>query len=198
MEPIHPFRAEIDSVRRLGAAFADQVEQVADDHWGRSTPCRGWAVRDLVAHVASIVGGLEALATGAPLPPAIPAAEVSSGFHTAARMRQDLATGVRAWRLEHLASYRDFPWGRTPAVRALQFTAVELAGHGWDLMVAIGAAPSFCDHDLEAVIVTATHLIPQVARSGLFDPPASVPTTAPVIDRMAAATGRPVTIPSQT
>lgn len=197
MELNQTFAAAIDIVCRLGTGFAGQVEEVSDERWDRSTPCSGWTVRDLVAHVASIVGDLEALASGAPLPPAVPAAEVRCGAHVAAGIRKDLASGLGVWRFVDLEDDRDFPWGRTPAVRALQFTAVELAGHGWDLMVATGVAPAFRDCDLEAVLATAVDVLPEFARPGLFNPPVLAPSSVRVIDRMAAAMGRSPVIPSE-
>jgi uncharacterized protein (TIGR03086 family) len=194
MERNQTFATAIDIVCRLGTGFAGQVEAVSDDRWERSTPCSGWAVRDLVAHVVSIVGGLESLATGTQLPPAVPRAEVRRGAHVAAGIRTELAAGLDAWRLVDLEDDRDFPWGRTPAVRALQFTAVELAGHGWDLMAATGLVPAFRDDDLEAVLATAVDVLPEVARPGLFDPPVRAPGHVTVFDRMAAALGRSLLI----
>lgn len=188
----HPYRIQIDRVQRTGTAFADQVRQINDDQWDRPTPCEDWTVRELVAHVASIVADLESLALGEPLPPTIPAGELRSGPDVARRIGAALDTGVAEWHRVHLAQSRDFPWGRTPAVRALQFTTVELAGHGWDLMVATGSRPSFRADDLEAVIDVARRHLPAVARPGLFGAATPVRRSAPPFDRVAAALGRPV------
>lgn len=197
MHTVHPYRAEIDRLHRLGAAFADQLEHVRDDQWDRATPCPEWAVRDLVAHVSSIVRDLESRAFGAPPPPAVPATSLRSGPHAARDLRRSLASGIRAWRSVHLASQRDFPWGRTPAVRMPQFSAVEVATHGWDLMTATGVTPSFRADDLEAVIDIFVRHVTDAARPGLFAAPVPIPETATVFDRLAAATGRPVTISAE-
>ncbi|MFA9565292.1 MAG: maleylpyruvate isomerase family mycothiol-dependent enzyme, partial [Acidimicrobiales bacterium] len=40
--------------------FADVVEGLTDDDWGRTTDCEGWTVRDLVGHM---VGAMRAAAS---------------------------------------------------------------------------------------------------------------------------------------
>lgn len=50
----------IELARTAYGTFADVVEQLGDDDWGRPTDCEGWTVRDLVGHV---VGAMRAAAS---------------------------------------------------------------------------------------------------------------------------------------
>lgn len=194
MSPRHPYRAEIERVARTGAALADQVEHLTADDWARPTPCPGWTVRHLVAHTASIVCDLRHLALQEPLPPALRDADLVHGPAVADRIRSALATGLPPWEQVHLAALQRFPWGTTPAVRALQFTAIEIVGHGWDLAVATGVPIDIRDDDAEALIDVAHRYLPAAAGAGLFETAQLAPPGAPPLDRLAAALGRHVDI----
>lgn len=191
----HPYRSDVDRLHRTGEAFARLVEQVGDDQWELPTSCREWSVRDLVAHVASIAEDLCPLALGEPVPAPVDASGVRSGVVVAGRIRRSVEAGVRHWRSLHLSEPRAFPWGITPAVRAVQFSVVEFTGHGWDLATATTGASTatFRDDDLEAAIDVALRHLPGAAPPGLFDPPAPRPG-APVFDGLAAVLGRRVAV----
>jgi uncharacterized protein (TIGR03086 family) len=191
----HPYHEDVDRLDRTGEAFAWLVEQIGDDQWDLPTPCREWSVRDLVAHVASIAEDLVPLALGDPLPAPVDASGLRSGMVVAGGIRRAVEAGVRQWRGLHLSEPRVFPWGTTPAVRAVQFTVVEFTGHGWDLATATGGASTatFEDDDVEAAIDVALRHLPGAARPGLFDPPAPR-AGASVFDGLAAVLGRRVAV----
>lgn len=190
----HPYRAEIARVARTGAALADQVEHLATGDWARPTPCPQWTVRRLVGHTVSIICDLGALAREESLPPALGDTQFVDGPAVAERIRSALDTGLRPWDQVHLSALRQFPWGTTPAVRALQFTAIEIVGHGWDLAIATGVPVDIRDDDSEALIGVAHRHLPAAAGSGLFDAARLPPASAPALDRLAAALGRHVDI----
>lgn len=177
-------------LQRAGAAFSDLVGRIPPRAWRLPTPCPGWDVTQVVVHTASIAESLVPLATGNRLPPPIDPGELGSPGHTAARVAVAISRGVDAWGSVDLDEIRTFPWGRTPAVRALEFTMVELVGHGWDLGEATGV-PLVLDDDVVAATaaVVATHL-PHAARPGLFDEPTPAPPDAAPMDRLAALIGR--------
>jgi uncharacterized protein (TIGR03086 family) len=191
----HPYRRDVDRLHRTGEAFAWLVEQMGDDQWDLPTPCREWSVGDLVAHVASIAEDLVPLALGEPLPSPVDASGLRSGVVVAGRIRRAVEAGVRQWRSLHLSEPRAFPWGTTPAVRAVQFSVVEFTGHGWDLATAMtgACAVTFRDDDVEAAIDVALRHLPGAARPGLFDPPAPR-AGASLFDGLAAVLGRRVAV----
>jgi uncharacterized protein (TIGR03086 family) len=192
----HPYQAEIQRVERTGSALADQVAQLAADDWIQPTPCQGWDVRQLVGHVGSIVCDLEALASGEPLPPPLRDAQLTAAPAVAETIRDGLERGIVAWRRTPLAVDRAFPWGTTPAVRALQFTAVEIVVHAWDLAAATGIPATVRDDDAEALDVVARWHLPEAARPGLFDAPVPAPAGAGPLDRLVAVLGRRIDVPA--
>jgi uncharacterized protein (TIGR03086 family) len=166
------------------------------DHtqWDAATPCDSWSVADLVAQVASIVKNLPALARGEVTPPPIDPRDLRAGARAADHIRAGLDTGVRAWSV-HLSELRTFPWGVTPAVRAVQFTIVELTGHGWDLAMATSASAVYGDDDLEAAVDIARRHMGAFRRPTVFGLPLPPPPGASAFDTLAAFLGRQLSIP---
>ncbi|MFG3530401.1 TIGR03086 family metal-binding protein [Streptomyces sp. NPDC047917] len=59
--------ASVSVSERHGEAlrlFTDRVQAVREDQWSAPTPCAGWAVRDLVAHLTSEQLWVPPLVTG--------------------------------------------------------------------------------------------------------------------------------------
>jgi uncharacterized protein (TIGR03086 family) len=170
------------------------VTAIDDEQLGLPTPCPGLSVADLLDHLAGLSlaftqaatkqtppGGNEAAFDGARLDPAwrtaIPAALDRLGA---------------AW--ADPAAYAGMTMAgpvEMPAEVAVLVALDEVVVHGWDLARATGRpyAPD------DAVVLPCLSFaegfaVPEGAGDGPFGPPVAVPADAPVLDRLAGATGR--------
>ncbi|MCT2587899.1 TIGR03086 family metal-binding protein [Actinophytocola gossypii] len=152
---------------------------------GLPTPCRGWPLRVLVAHVDDALLALHEAADLGRVrlePPEDPADPVS-----AARERARLVLG--AWSRPSRASVSV---AGTDLAADLLTTAgaVEVAVHGWDVARALGR-----DHPLPAALAAellelSPALVTDVDRPSRFAPPIPLPRGAPPGDRLLAFLGR--------
>jgi len=175
-------------------ATAAVVAGVRDDQLDHPTPCPAYTVADLLDHVNGLSsaftsaarkerpeGGGDPSADGSRLPDdwrdAIPAA--LTGLAEAWRDPSAFEGMTQAGPVE-------LP-GDVAAMVALN----EVVVHGWDVAVATGQP-----YDPDPVAVTAclgfveTFDAPADDDGGLFGPAVVVPSEAPVLDRLAGATGR--------
>lgn len=180
--------AVTEAIRRYDAchtAMLAALDAVGDEDLDRATPCPEWDLRRLVEHVSDVAHALARLArTGVltldPAPGAEPGDPVT-------RARSELR---QAARVIHEAADSDDADTREHAVSAAQSGAVELAGHGWDVTTALGAAPTLPDPDAECVLALATGLLVDAPRGSHFGPPILADRTRTVADDLAAFLGR--------
>ncbi len=172
--------------------FDDRLQKVADDQWGLPTPCTEWDVRSLVAHVVDeqrwvpylLAGGTVAAAgdrfAGDPL-----GSDPKQAWDDARDAARDAFNAPRALD-RHVSvssghmSARDYLWQMT----------VDLTVHAWDLARAVG-----CDDRLDAELVRriwagAEKDLDDMAASGLFGRPVTVPAGADLQARALAMFGR--------
>ena len=135
--------------RRTVESWNDQVRRVGDDQWDLPTPCTDWTVRDLVNHVTG-----EDLWT-VPLVEGSTIEEVGDRFDgdvlgdepgdTALGAADDAAAAV-AERLPAGGTVH-LSYGEERLEEYVSQLAADHLVHGWDLAVAVGAAPRL-DPDL--------------------------------------------------
>jgi uncharacterized protein (TIGR03086 family) len=175
------------------AEFDARVRQIGDDQWQAATPDDGWAVRDLVNHVAGedlwappLLAGSTIAEVGDRFDGDVLGADPKAAWSTAS------ALAVRAVReqgaldrIVHL-SFGDFP-GRE---YAMQLFADHLI-HAWDLARAIGADERL-DAGLAASCATWFDAVEDAYRSaGAIAARPPVPADADAQTMLLARFGRP-------
>lgn len=175
--------------RQATEAFGEKVRAVRDDQWDDPTPCTGWTVRDLVAHLVDEHQWAPALLAGSrvhevgPLPGA--GDDPRSAYDEAARGAVEAAAEVDLDASVHLS------YGEAPARHYLAEMTDDLVVHGWDLARALGVDDGADPALVEQVLAWAE---PRFAdRTGLeelFAPPVAVAADADPLTRLLAITGR--------
>lgn len=185
-----PF-AELTHFVQAAGAVDNVLTGVAGDQWSTSTPCAPWTVGDVTEHLI----------------------EVNHSF--ASQLRPDdgsaspTEAGPRADRLgspdELLARYRSSteelrralactaqPDGQlpTPLRVRLALRVADLVIHGWDIATSTGGCVRIDDDLAHEVLAFADSRRGALQRGGQFAPPQPVDLTAPVLDRLAALSGR--------
>lgn len=156
-------------------ATASLVADVTDDRLDAPTPCAGYAVRDLVAHLDQVACGADA---PEPLGPGW-RAEVPAHLDALAAGWADPA----AWAGTGPLDLPNAVWGR--------IVLTEMVVHGWDLARATGRPFGLDDGpSLRACLDHVAEFVPNAPVPQLWGPPAAVADGAPLIDRIVAITGR--------
>ncbi|WP_433193373.1 maleylpyruvate isomerase family mycothiol-dependent enzyme [Nocardia sp. CA-107356] len=150
------------------------------------TPCRGWNLRMLLAHVDESIATLrEGLAGGrVRITPGPPRPSCAGTLHIRSR-----AMGLLSdWANEHPG--RVVIYGEPmPAALLGTLGALELTVHAWDLTATGPDAPPIPDRLARELLTVAPELVPIADRWPLFGPPIEPPTAAPG-DRLLAYLGR--------
>jgi uncharacterized protein (TIGR03086 family) len=173
------------------------VQQLSTADLGRSTPCAGWNLGDLLAHMTAQHHGFAAAATGHGADP------------DAWQPRPSAADPVRAYDmaaekvLEAFASddvlEREFalPEGSTvhtvPGRMAIGFHLVDYVAHGWDVARSLGLAWDLPDEVLRAALPIAQGVpddATRLAPGAAFAPRRPEPTNDDLLGRILAALGR--------
>jgi uncharacterized protein (TIGR03086 family) len=191
--------ATVDELARLDAAAVRASVEVAagvrEADLGRATPCAGWTVADLLAHMTVQHEGFAAAAMGADgdlsrwQPQAYETAEALVAAYAAAANQVIEAFGVadRAFILPEVS----IP-GPIPARQAIRFHLVDYVVHGWDLARSLGLG-----WDLEPDVLDAALDIARIVPDGearerpgaAFAPRLEVPATTP-LDQILILLGR--------
>ncbi len=184
--------------RALASAGA-LVGRVRAEQMNAPTPCEGWDVRALLAH---LVGGnrrYAALAQGGtplrrdhgpgtsrPTPDEILVPDPTGAYRESAEELRE------AWRApDRLDQLYDLPFGRLPGRSALAIHLLETVAHGWDLARATGQEPQFDPEVVQAAWSVARRSLSGDRPSGSPFAPAVEPAEgATEIDRLAAFLGR--------
>ncbi|MEV5612630.1 TIGR03086 family metal-binding protein [Streptomyces sp. NPDC052225] len=174
------------------------VGLVGADDWGRDTPCAGWSIRRLVAHMTAQHRGFAAAARGrGEDPEAWREAEAGAAAH------RDAALDVLAAFAEPALAKREFtlpelrpgpgPGGGWPARIAVGFHLVDYAVHAWDVAAALGAPVELPEPVAAAALKVALRVPTGADARGpgaAFAPSAAVPPDASALDRTLAVLGR--------
>jgi uncharacterized protein (TIGR03086 family) len=177
--PLEQFEALIPAYERLTAA----VDAVA---LGRSTPCEGWVVRDVLEHVNGGARMFTAAFDGGPVrdrelgdEPVVVVGEALHGFDEAIRVPGALDQTV------------DSPFGAMPGDAFARLAALDLLMHLWDLAQATDQPLDVPDAVVASVDGFARlALSDDLRRPGLFGAEVAAPPTASPVDALAAFTGR--------
>ncbi|MBW8486471.1 TIGR03086 family metal-binding protein [Actinomadura parmotrematis] len=164
-----------------GTALVDQAVGYAllamaglrADALARATPCRGWDLGTLCAHLAESLVILRETVTGTP----------------AVRACRPGRDPVAACRTEALRLARAWPAGGDGARPLAAVAATEVAVHGWDIARSLGACRPMPDGLAERLLRAAPALVGG-GRAGLFAPPVAWPPDAPPGERLLALLGR--------
>lgn len=173
-------------------AFGARLEVVPTDGWDAPTPCQGWSVQDLVAHVVDEERWVPSLLTGEP-----------SEHHSGDRPGDGLdADPVAAWRqaatdvrnaigdpgVVHV-TVRLASGETTGATLLLEVFADHLI-HTWDLARAIGADERLDADLVEACATWFDEHEREWRENGEIGPSAAVPEGADAQARLLARFGR--------
>jgi len=156
--------AALDRHRRAVEGSVAVVERVAPSDLARPTPCAGWTLADLLAHMvvqhegfaAAARGEVTGLADWAPRPVG---ADVVAVYRTAASGVVDAFSACDADAELWLPEVRD---GRgIPAPTALGFHLVDYVVHAWDVAASLGLSGSFApDDDVAAHALEVARQVP--------------------------------------
>lgn len=176
--------SEEDPVIDLKPACAEMallLSAVTDERLADPTPCAGYTVGGLIAHIDEVAR---------PFAPAGSAdgdgengsrADVIAHVHALGDAWDDPA----AWRGTTAAAGVELPnevWGK--------IALTELVVHGWDLAQAIGRPFDLPEDTLRACLDHVTRFVPNAPIPELWGPPVPVPTTASTLQKIIATTGR--------
>jgi len=154
--------------------------------------CTEWTVRDVLNHVVSEQFWVPHLLAGETL------AEVGHRYDGDVLGTDPLAAWTsastaarRAW-LEPGATGRQvhLSFGQAEAAEYGWQLTGDLAVHGWDIAVGIGAPQQIRDDLAEQLITRFAPQLDMWQLIGLFNPPVPIPDTAHAADRLVALMGR--------
>lgn len=185
----------VQAYRIAANGFDRVIGQVPAPAWDAATPCTEWTARDLVNHVVAEqlwaphllrgetleqvgdrydgdVVGADPVAAWTPASNAAVAAFDAPG---AMDQRVHVTFGV--------IDAEEYAWQMT----------TDLAVHGWDLAVAVGAPPPVsAELAVELLGIVEQFVDPgSTGHDGIFAPPQPVAADAPAVDRLVAQLGRP-------
>lgn len=182
----------MEQLHRARSEFERRLAEVRTDHLALPTPCSGWTVRDLLAHV---IGGdyayIELLHGGS--------AEQCRSLLGSFQIGDDPLEQFRCSAAGMIAAFREpgtlertvqHPMGELSARQLLGMRVSEWAIHGWDLARALNIGDSLDAELIESIYARLAPRGDALARTGYFQPPAGVPDTAPTQDRLLDLLGR--------
>ena len=162
----------------------------------RPTPCIGWTLRQLLAHMVGQNYGFAAAADGKRHDRAVfadrPVGDQPAAEYATSALRVIEAFGVPAL-IEGSMYLPEVRTGVTvPAPIAIGFHLVDYVAHGWDVARTVGIAAEFGEDALQLAL-TAAQAVPAEAKTLDDQTPfrPSVPTiSTSLLDRILAALGR--------
>jgi uncharacterized protein (TIGR03086 family) len=186
--------------RRTMATATAIVERVRADRLQSPTPCAGWDLSQLLAHMIGQNYGFASAARGEEFDPSVWADRPVSGEPGGAFAASAQAV-VEAFAGDGAAERR---WpilvgadgsASVPGRQAMGFHFIDYVVHGWDVAVSIGEPPEalFEDDILEAVLPLAEEVpLEGPTRSGPYAPfaPAVDAAGSGKLDRLLAVLGR--------
>ncbi len=187
----------VDLDARVVRATVGVVSRVGSADLGRPTPCAGWALGELLAHMTAQHDGWTAAAAGngADLsrwqpgpPPADPARE-----YAAAAGRVLAAFGADGVLDREFALPELSPLLRFPAAQAISFHFIDYLVHGWDVARSLGVDYE-PEPDVLAAAVPVARAVPdgELRRQGVvpFAPGIALGGDAGLLDQIVAMLGR--------
>ncbi|MFE2296814.1 TIGR03086 family metal-binding protein [Streptomyces sp. NPDC059445] len=188
--------ADIVELDRIAVQEALRVVDLAEPaDWDRDTPCAGWDLRRLVAHMTAQHLGFAAAARGAGLEAAH--WREPQDMDEPARVHRAAATAVLAAFAEPGTTEREFALpelgGSFPGRQAVRFHLVDYVVHAWDVAATLGVGVKLPDDVLAAALATARRVPtdPTVRGPGnAFAPALDVPDGSDPLDATLRLLGR--------
>jgi len=171
------------------------VRQVGRTDLDRPTPCAGWTLGDLLAHMTAQHRGFAAAAAGRGHDLAHWAVAPPGGDPVADYLRAaEAVTAAFADSPAPEFALPEFGAGRTvPAATAVSFHFVDYVVHAWDVAAALGSTDE-PDPDLVATALPVALAVPdgeqRLAPGSPFGPALPVAADAGALERVLAALGR--------
>lgn len=183
--------------RRAVLACGAAVAAIPAGALGGPTPCAGWTLGDLLAHLTVQHNGFARAVAGeatelADWRPAPPGADPVGAYRAAAD--RVLAAFAAPGALERTCFLPEIRGGVTvPVPLAISFHFVDHVVHGWDVATSIGVPIEF-DPEVLAAALEVAALVPggdaRLAPGAAFGPDVAAAPDAPPLDRLLAALGR--------
>lgn len=170
--------------------MGDLIDRIAAGQWMAPTPCTEWNVRELVGHLVGANLVFVALFEGSPVPER--GADRLGADPAGAYRRSAAALQAAAALPGVLERSQATPVGVATGAERLQWRIADLLVHGWDLVQATGVVAELPDDLAGQALTFVRAQLPGQPRAGRFADPQPIRDDAPVIDRLAAFTGRPV------
>jgi len=187
---------DLDRVAVLAAAEVACRIRPAD--LDRATPCDGWTLADLLAHLSVQHRGFAAAARGeggdlavwVPRPPAPdPVADFLAATAEVLTTFGADGVGVAPFRLPEISTTMEFP-----ATQAMRFHFIDYVVHAWDLARSTGTGTGLdLDQPVLAAAWEVAQQVPDTSRGrpdSPFAPKVAVPPGAPLLDQIVATLGR--------
>ncbi|KOV69248.1 TIGR03086 family metal-binding protein [Streptomyces sp. MMG1121] len=183
---------ELDRIAVQEAVRVVDLATPAD--WTRDTPCAGWTLRRLVAHMTAQHLGFAAAARGAGQEPEH--WRESEDLSEPARAHRSAAASVLSAFAEPGVTGREFALpnlGGVPGGRAVGFHFVDYVVHAWDVAATLGTAVEFPGHVLDAALAVARAVPADPGRRGpgfSFGPALEVPEGSGPLEQALRLLGR--------
>lgn len=152
------------------------------------TPCTGWTIHDLIAHMCAgghmVAGGLQGQAPPEEAPDHL-ADGPAAGWTATVEALRAVATP------ELLGATHQMPFGEVPGEVAMSIIVADHLTHAWDLAQASGQDIAVDDELALWALDTWRPVVPADGRTGDgFAAAVSVGDDAPALDQLVAYTGR--------
>ncbi|MFJ3892471.1 TIGR03086 family metal-binding protein [Streptomyces sp. NPDC090083] len=171
------------------------VESAHAEDWERDTPCAGWDLRRLVAHMAAQHRGFAAAARGTGQDP--DSWREPADLSDPARTHREAATDVLAAFAEPGVVEREFTLPELgasfPGRMAIGFHFVDYVVHAWDVAATLGVRLDLSDDVLDIALTVAQSVPTDPAGRGpgfTFGPSLDVPPDAGALDETLRLLGR--------
>ncbi len=182
--------AVLDGLARACRATGDQIDRLTGEQWTAPTPCTDWSVRDVVAHLVGMNLVLVAMFEQGPLPER--GVDRLGADPAGAFRRSAAALQAAAARPGVMERSQQTPAGVATGEYRVRWRIADLLAHGWDLARATGVSYDPPGDLVEDALRFVLDELPGQSRAGRFGDPQPVADDAPVVDRLAAFTGRAV------
>jgi uncharacterized protein (TIGR03086 family) len=187
------FAELLDLDRKAVTLSIDLLAPVTAEDLSRPTPCAGWDLADLIAHMTAQHRGFAAAAAGHGADPQawrpVPADDPVAGYRTAAA---DVLTAF-ATAEGTLFTMPEITPRTIPARMAVGFHLVDYVVHGWDVAVARGV-PFDPAPELVAATLPIALAVPdddqRLSPGAPFRPAVPVTEAATSLERLLGALGR--------
>ncbi|MFD3926666.1 TIGR03086 family metal-binding protein [Streptomyces sp. NPDC058614] len=187
---------DIVALDRIAVHESLRVVELAEEaDWERDTPCAGWTLRQLVAHMAAQHHGFAAAARGAGSGAAY--WREPEDMSEPGRTYRGAATAVLAAFAEPGVTEREFVLpelgGAFPGRMAVGFHFIDYVVHAWDVAATLGVGLGLPGHLLDSAVAVARLVPTDPAGRGpgfAFAPVLDVPAGAGPLDEALRLLGR--------